>query len=128
MDVGVQLKAQVTIGDASHLVTQVFCSALPISYSDLPAPKWDQFPRLILDATYEATFHVAVQNYAATGCRKLYLTLVGGGVFGNKLDWILSAIGRSLEPFAWADLDVFIVSHGSSKRELVDFLTAKDAE
>ena len=122
LKVGVQSKTQVTIGDATHLVTQVFCSALPISYSEIPDSHWNHFPRLILDATYEATFHVAVQNRIETGCPKLYLTLVGGGVFGNRLDWILAAIGRSLELFAWADLDVYIVSHGSSKPEVVEFL------
>ena len=120
--VGIQSKTQVTIGDATHLVTQVFCSALPISYTDIPTSKWDNFPRLILDATYESTFHVAVQNLVNTGCNKLYLTLVGGGVFGNKLDWILSSIGRSLELFSWADLDVYVVSYGASKPEVVKFL------
>lgn len=126
--VGVQSKTQVTIGDANHLVTQVFCSALPVSYSGIPVSKWNHFPRLLLDAAYESTFHVAVQNLADTGSRKLYLTLVGGGVFGNKLDWIFSAIGRSLQRFAWADLDVYIVSYGSSKSEVVRFLALRNAE
>jgi hypothetical protein len=124
LKVGVQSKTQVTMDDANHLVTQVFCSALPVSYSGIPVSKWDHFPRLILDATYESTFHVAVQNLADTGSRKLYLTLVGGGVFGNKLDWILSAIGRSLQLFSWADLDVSIVSHGASKPSVVRLLLA----
>lgn len=128
LKVGVQSNTQVTIGDTTHLVTQVFCSALPISYSDIPAAAWDHFPRLILDATYEATFHVAVQNLVDTGCPKLYLTLVGGGVFGNRLDWILSSIGRSLKLFAWANLDVSIVSYGSSKPELETFLAMRNAE
>lgn len=128
LNVGVQSKTQVTIGDATHLVTQVFCSALPVSYSDISESRWNHFPRLILDPTYEATFHVAVQNLVDTGCRKLYLTMVGGGVFGNKLDWILSSIGRSLELFAWANLDVYMVSYGSSKPELGSFLALQNAE
>ncbi|MEM9214144.1 MAG: hypothetical protein AAGD25_07320 [Cyanobacteria bacterium P01_F01_bin.150] len=128
LKVGVQAKTQVTIGDATHMVTQVFCSALPIAYSDIPTAHWNYFPRLILDATYEATFHVALQNLADTGCPKLYLTLVGGGVFGNKLAWILSSIGRSLKLFAWANLDVYIVSYGSSKPEVVSFLACQNAE
>ncbi len=126
--VGVQSKTQVTIGDARHFVTQVFCSALPVAYSEIPASKWERFPRLILDATYEATFHVAVQNLADTGCNKLYLTLVGGGVFGNQLDWILSSIGRSIELFSWANLDVYIVSYGASKPEVARFLAQPKVE
>ena len=125
LKVGVQSKTQVTIGDATHLVTQVFCSALPIAYSDIPSSDWDHFPRLILDATYEATFHVAVQNLADSDCDKLFLTLVGGGVFGNRLDWILASIRRSLGLFAWAELDVYIVSYGASKPEVAQFLASR---
>lgn len=128
LKVGVQSKTQVTIGDATHLVTQVFCSALPVAYSDIPKSQWVHFARLILDATYEATFHIAAQNLVDTGCQKLFLTLVGGGVFGNKMDWILSAIGRSLKLFAWADLDVYIVSYGSSKPEVVRFLALQSSQ
>ncbi|GAB5404905.1 MAG: hypothetical protein Aurels2KO_31360 [Aureliella sp.] len=120
--VGVQSQTQVTVDHAVHFVSQVFCSALPVAYSNISNSQWDHFPRLVLDATYESTFHVAVQNLEETVCRKLYLTLVGGGVFGNRSDWILSAIARSLELFAWADLDVRIVSHGSSNAEVGRFL------
>ncbi|MEO0348722.1 MAG: hypothetical protein AAF282_01580 [Cyanobacteria bacterium P01_A01_bin.15] len=126
LKVGVQSKTQVTIGDFDQLVTQVFCSALPIAYSEIASSKWYYFPRLILDATYEATFHVALQNLKNTGCNKLYLTLVGGGVFGNKLDWILSSIARSLEIFASAELDVYIVSYGTSKPEVANFLALQN--
>ena len=125
LKVGVQANTQVTLSSATHLVTQVFCSALPIAYSEVAAAQWCHFPRLILDATYEATFHIAVQNCSNTGCRKLYLTLVGGGVFGNKLDWILSAIERSLKIFASAELDVYIVSHGQPKPEVTRFIAAQ---
>jgi len=128
LKVGVQSNTQVTVGDLTHLVTQVFCSALPISYSDVPSSNWCHFPRLILDATYEATFHVAVQNLDSTSSNKLYLTLVGGGVFGNKLDWILASIDRSLEMFSWANLDVYIVSYGSSKPEVESFLAHQNAD
>ena len=86
--VGVQAGTEVTIGESNHRLSQVFCSALPVAYSDVPAGNWNHFPRLILDATYELTFYIALQNLMQNDCNKLYLTLVGGGVFGNKLDWI----------------------------------------
>ena len=116
--VGVQSDAEITIGDLNHSVTQVFCSALPVAYSNIPSKNWNHFPRLILDATYELTFLVALQNLNRTGCNKLYLTLVGGGVFGNKLEWILSSISRSLRMFSGVPLDVKIVSYGTSKPEV----------
>ena len=117
--VGYQAGTEVTIGDSNHFVSQVFCSALPVAYSDVPSSNWDHFPRLILDATYELTFYLALQNQIKNDCDKLYLTLVGGGVFGNKLDWILSSIDRSLRLFASSGLDVKIVSYGASKKAIV---------
>ena len=119
--VGLQADTQVTIGDSPHRVTQVFCSALPIAYSNIAAQHWNHFPRLILDSTYEATFLIALRNFKKTGCPNLYLTLVGGGVFGNKLEWILSAIDRSLKLFANSGLDVKLVSYGGSKPEVARF-------
>lgn len=127
LKVGVQSNTQVTLDQATHLVTQVFCSGLPIAYSKIPASHWYHFPQLILDATYEATFRAALANQEDTGCNKLFLTLIGGGVFGNQLDWILSAIRRSLKLFASANLDVSIVSRGSSKPELASFLSLLDS-
>lgn len=124
LKVGVQSNTQVTLGDSPHTVTQVFCSALPVAYSDIPSTDWDHFPRIVLDAAYEATFHVALQNLASTGCNKLYLTLVGGGVFGNELNWIMSSIARSVDLFASAELAVSIVSYGSSKPEVADFVAS----
>ena len=120
--VGVQAGTEVTIGSSPHRVTQVFCSALPVAYSNIKPDNWDYFPRLILDSTYELTFLVALQNLLRTGCPKLYLTLVGGGVFGNRLEWIMSAIGRSLELFANSGLDVKIVSYGGSNSEVAQFV------
>ena len=116
--VGVQSNTQVTIGDSNNRVTQVFCSALPIAYSNIAEEQWNHFPRLILDAAYELTFFVAAQNLQQTKCDKLFLTLVGGGVFGNKLEWILSSISRSLNIFSNTALDVKIVSYGTSKPEV----------
>ena len=128
LKVGIQSNTQVTIENSNHTVTQVFCSALPIAYSDISPTKWNHFPRLILDAAYEATFHVALQNLEKTGCNKLYLTLVGGSVFGNKLDWILNSISRSLELFASSGLDVYIVSYQSPKPEIARFLQLRHVE
>ena len=118
--VGLQAGTEVTIGDSNHQVSQVFCSALPVAYSDVPASQWNHFPRLILDATYELTFYIALQNLFKNDCNKLYLTLVGGGVFGNKIDWILSSIDRSLQLFANSGLNVKIVSYGSSNSAVLD--------
>ena len=56
----------------------------------------------------------SVTNYARTGNNKVFLTLVGGGVFGNDSDWIIAAIRRAVGVFSGAGLDVVIVSYGGA--------------
>lgn len=105
--VGVQHDVEVLGTD--HTVTQVYGSAMPVSYGRPPAPLWEPMARLVLEASYEATLLIARQ----LGIRTVYLTLLGGGVFGNDDSWIGDAIVRALG-FA-RGLDVRIVSYGAPK-------------
>ena len=113
--IGIQWDTQVTLYGCKHLVTQVYASALPVAYSQHPSSLWAEFAQLILKASYEATLWAAILNFAKTGNNKVYLTLLGGGVFGNDEDWIFAAIMRALELFAHVPLDVAIVSYRESK-------------
>ena len=112
--IGLQWDTEVTASESKHLVTQVYCSALPVAYSNVESKYWTDFARLILEATYEATFFAALINYHKTGNNKVFLTLVGGGAFGNRIDWIIDAIRKSIYKFSNTPLDVKIVSYGSS--------------
>lgn len=92
-------------------VTQAFCSALPVAYSGIAAPHWEPFARLVLEAAYEATLWAAVDNAARGGSPTVYLTLLGGGAFGNDPAWIHDAIRRALRAVRGHALDVRIVSY-----------------
>ncbi|UQB43164.1 hypothetical protein JX580_04615 [Thiomicrospira microaerophila] len=120
--VGVQQDTQVTLNQAKHHVTQVYCSALPIAYHPFMADDWTPFAQLVLDAAYEATFHVALHNAQRTGNSTLYLSLLGGGAFGNPTDWILDAIDKSLVRFENRGLDILFVSYGSANPTLTPWL------
>ena len=109
--VGIQKETQVTITGRPQRVTQVYCSALPVGYSDTDATKWEKFAGLILEATYEATMLAARENQKRTGNNKLFLTLVGGGAFGNKPEWIMDAVVKNLKKFDNCGLEVIFVSH-----------------
>lgn len=122
--IGLQWNTQVTLDNSNHTVSQAYCSALPISdtYSPLSSKLWEPFARLVLQAAYEATFCAAIQNSVRTGNNRLFLTLLGGGVFGNKIEWIIEAIERAARLHIEHDLEVSIVSYSSSKeavRQLV---------
>ncbi|MCR4308006.1 MAG: hypothetical protein NUV80_05580 [Candidatus Berkelbacteria bacterium] len=112
--IGVQRDTQVTLNDSTHAVTQSYCSAMPVSYTEYSPDAWAPLAILILEAAYEATICAAIENTSCTGNNRLYLTLLGGGAFGNKLDWILSAIYRAISLYRDCGLDVAIVSYGRS--------------
>jgi len=112
--IGIQWHTQVTLNDSKHTVSQAYCSALPVAYSDHAAHLWEAFARLVLEAAYEATICTAILNAASHGNNRVFLTLLGGGAFGNEIDWIIGGIQRALHLYKHVDLDVAIVSHGSS--------------
>ena len=104
-----------TLNDAKHLVSQAYCSALPVAYSRHASNLWEDFARLVLEASYEATICTAILNSIRNGNNRLFLTLLGGGAFGNETAWIVGAIRRALNLYMHSNLDVAIVSYGSSK-------------
>lgn len=123
LQVGIQWNTEVTLANAGHRVTQVYCAAIPVSYHyNIDTELWEVFSRMILEAAYEATFYAAVENLNSTGNNKLFLTLVGGGVYGNRSEWILDAIAMSMEKFRHVPLDVRIVTYGYSSSEIRNFV------
>ncbi len=116
--IGIQWNTQVTIKDSAHLVSQVYCSAVPVAYSNYSADLWEDFARLVLEASYEAAICTAILNWSSTGNNRVFLTLLGGGAFGNKTDWITDAISRTLKRYEKWNLDVAIVSYGSSNQHV----------
>jgi hypothetical protein len=116
--IGVQSNTEVTLPGAGHLVIQAYGSALPVLYSRHSPGEWEAFARLVLDASYEAVLRLAVRKMASTGNRSVFLTLLGGGAFGNSTTWIIDAMRRALEIVDHTNLEVVIVSYGSSTPEL----------
>lgn len=118
LQIGMQWDTQVTLDDASHIVSQAYCSAMPVAYTRHPLTLWAPLASLVLEAAYEATICAAIVNFDRTGNNRLFLTLLGGGAFGNAPDWIIGAVRRSLEMYSDSGLDVAIVSHGGSNRSV----------
>jgi hypothetical protein len=123
LSIAVQRGVEVTDVDArpGPLVSQAFCSALPVAYTNVPARHWGPFASLVLEAAYEATLWEAVLNAASGGSNIVLLTLLGGGAFGNDVEWILGAMRRALSKVASNDLDIRIVSYGPASRDLLRF-------
>ncbi|MCE2712260.1 MAG: hypothetical protein LW688_06940 [Cryomorphaceae bacterium] len=109
--VGIQKNTQVTLNKELQLVTQIFCSAVPISYSRCSHDLWEVLAKGILKATYESTFLAALQNCSQGKSNKLFLTYVGAGAFGNPIEWVIDAMEHSIAKYKDYPLDVFIVSY-----------------
>ncbi len=121
--IGLQVDAEVTLEDAGSAVTQAYCSALPVAYGRQPAEHWTAFAKLVLDAAYEATLAAAVAKAVRTGNDVVYLTLLGGGVFGNPDQWITDAIDRAFQKYINHGLDIRIVSYGRSKPAVAELVS-----
>jgi hypothetical protein len=116
--VGVHQDVEVTEGGRRPLVSQAFCSALPVAYTRVPPVLWEAFASLVLEAAYEATMFAAVLNAKRGASNVVLLTQLGGGAFGNHDDWIHAATRRSLEKMRDFDLNVKLVSYGTPSRAL----------
>lgn len=119
--VGLHENAEVTLDDRAErqYVSQVFCSALPVAYSEIEAELWEPFARFILDAAYEVALLAALRSMRRGGSKKVLLTRLGGGAFGNRPQWIDDAIRGALEKFANEDLEVLLVSYGQPPESMV---------
>lgn len=126
--------------DSSHpKVTQVYCSAFSCGYSGLENDLWAPMAKLLLEATYEATLLSAITRRPPNieGTPKVYLTFVGGGVFGNDLTWIVSSIARAVRQLrrkcdilpdkTKAELEV-IICHYKAIREDVRAMINREIE
>lgn len=87
----------IPVKGSQQKITQVLTAALdPYNNRDLQHTKgFENFARTLLYGAYKGTFDVTYDLKA----KKLFLTLVGGGVFENKFEWIAQAINAACEQF-----------------------------
>jgi hypothetical protein len=113
--IGLHSDVEVTEGTNDgqpRLVSQAFCSALPVSYTGIDASLWQPFAELVLEAAYEATLLAAAVNAEKGHSNIVLLTQLGGGAFGNDTRWIAAAINRALTILQHFAIDVRLVNYG----------------
>lgn len=108
-----------TEGETRPLISQAFCSALPVKYTSVPPVYWKAFASLVLDAAYEATIWAAVLNEQRGASNVVLLTSLGGRSFGNDESWINAAIRRALKMTLGLDLEVRLVTYESPSKALL---------
>lgn len=121
--IGLHWGAGVTDVEPGPTVSQVFCSALPVSYNGIAATgPWKRFATLVLEAAYEATLRAGWLSASRGASNRVFLTRLGGGAFGNHADWIHAAMRRALEQAQAWGLDVRVVSYGPADDELLQLV------
>ena len=121
--IGLHWDVEATECDAPprQLISQAFCSALPVAYGVQPAELWAPFAKLVLEAAYEATLWAALHNAQRGASDIVLLTRLGGGAFGNRDAWIDQAIERTLDFFKGRPLDVRLVRYGAPLASMLAF-------
>jgi len=122
LKVGIMWGSEVTISEIKYKVSQIYCSALPISYNYYNKDELEKFAKIILEAAYEATICAGILNYLKTGNNRLYLTLLGGGAFGNRIEWIIEAIEKTLKKYSNSGLDIKIVSFRNRNYDIEEMI------
>lgn len=107
-------------GERRPSVSQAFCSALPVAYTSVEPRCWEPFATLVLEAAYEATLFAGALNAGRGVSNTVLLTQLGGGAFGNRDEWIHTAMRRALKSVSSFGLDVKLVSYGQPSRILLD--------
>lgn len=121
LKIGIQWQTEVTVSETKHKVSQIYCSALPVAYSHIESFYWESFARIILEALYEATLYAGMVNMEKNNSNLVYLTLVGGGAFGNEYHWILESMKKAIGKFKNVPLNVKIVSYGEPNPYLKEY-------
>lgn len=124
--IGIHRDIEVTdaTGEDRPLVSQAFCSALPVAYTRVAPSHWKAFALLVLQAAYEATMLAAVHNAQRGASNVVLLTSLGGGAFGNDESWIHDAIWRALKMMSNIEIDVRLVSYGMPSQALLQIAKA----
>jgi len=109
---------------SKHCVTQVFASAVPVAYAkSTTSTDWRMLASLVLTSVYQSTLLVA-----ATLARRrqhrvtVYLTMVGGGAFGNRKEWIVQAIQLALNACSEEPIDVCLLHYSTVVPQLTESL------
>ncbi|MCY3003923.1 MAG: hypothetical protein NTV21_19175 [Planctomycetota bacterium] len=107
-------------------VSQVFTSTLALGgYSSGDSHKALEACRLLLRASYTGTLFAA----AASGAKRVVLTFIGGGVFGNPTEEIEGAIVAAVEDLSRAssaELEVLVNTRSEASLALARLVKSSD--
>lgn len=135
-DVQVTCKGRNSIEIKEHVVTQVYASACSVAYTMRGKSTkdkqivWESLSRIVLDAMYQGTLAAGLLNYMRhkdnptnpNYSDSIFLTMLGGGFFGNNIKWITDAILKACDKFKYYPLKVYVISYSKVEDSVSDEL------
>lgn len=109
------------LNTTNNTINQVFTAAFNLAGLNPQLPAHKNCAQLFLDAAYEGTLKSAFIH----GKKKVFLTLIGGGVFQNDLEWISRSIYNAVHSFVESSgLQVCLIIYwsGSYPKEKFDII------
>lgn len=116
---------QLLIADQEQHINQVFTAAFDMANTNhqfRTEPTACSWAQSIIDAAYEGTILSAI----AHGKKRVFLTMVGGGVFGNKTTWPSKAMMRMHNIIIKSGLEVVLIWRTNYRSKTISD-DAKDA-
>lgn len=114
----------VLVPDTNRIIHHVYAAAFDFSYSVIDTPFTRYIASNLLEAQYRCAILSAWENYLLCpdrlGSNKLYLTLLGGGVFKNSHQSIAEAIKKCAQLIIDSGLEVNIVCYSPSSGSKVE--------
>ncbi|EAX96662.1 hypothetical protein TVAG_489440 [Trichomonas vaginalis G3] len=113
-----RLNGRIMKTDMKQIAHHVYAAAFNFNGNVVETPFTTEISEYLLEAEYKATILQAWDNsikYAGRkGSNKLYLTLLGGGVFGNPMDLICDSITNNIDLIKRSGLEVYVVCFSHS--------------
>ena len=141
--VGIHQNCQVTMSrnksndfkifyDSNQIVHHVYAAAFNYVNDVSPTPLNYKIGEKLLEAEYKLAVLSAWENSLLfpnlLGSNKLYLTLLGGGVFRNPKEMIINSLIKFLDLIIESGLDVYIICYTESSTKQIKPLISKYVE
>jgi len=115
------------ITDKNQIINQVFTAAVDFGYLNAgykKNPVVVQRAKALIDAAYKGTLLAAITNKK----KKVFLTLIGGGVFQNNISWIAESIAKNENLIKQHGLEVTLIVYSYKDLSKYGQNTQKDLD
>lgn len=110
----------IKITNDDQIIHQVFTATANLAGRNQNT--FERLARMLLNAAYQGTLYAA----SKVQTNKVFLTLIGGGVFNNKLSWIIDALEQAVKRVSNKKLTITLVIYHSQSYNKTEWNDAEN--